>query len=136
MTLVMYGSPRGLKAVRAVAEGVGSIIRAGIPVAGDRSDVGGQGLPDTEDFMEEVVAEYRRRLVLLGDSGERRAVEDGIALLNDYRLNGTDGARFERLLSMLRAGRSPAGLSVLKPESIGSELTRRWESYKAAYAAN
>lgn len=86
-------------------------------------------MPQVEDFMDEVVAEYRRRLASLGDSGNRRAVEDGIALLTDYRLSGMDGARFEKLLSMLRSGRSPVGLSVLRPEAIGEELGRRWAVY-------
>lgn len=88
-------------------------------------------MPDVEHFMDEVVTDMRRRLGLLGDSGDRRAVEDGIALLTDYRLGDMDAACFERLLDTLRAGRSPVGLSVLKPESIGEELARRWESYVA-----
>ena len=117
MTLVMYGSPRGMKAVRATAEGVGSIIRAGFPVAGDRTDVDGQGMPSAqaprglrpktdqgsqghepvEDFMEEVVAEHRQP-------------------------SEPDG--------------SPVGLFEPKTENIGSGLPRRSESYKAADAAN
>lgn len=84
--------------------------------------------------MDEVVADYRRRLALLGDSGDRRAVEDGIALLTDYRLSDMDGERFEKLLSMLRAGRSPVGLAVLRPEAIGEELARRWAAYCGEHA--
>ena len=38
-------------------------------------------MPSVEDFMEEVVAGFRRRLALLRDGGDRRAIEDGIALL-------------------------------------------------------
>jgi hypothetical protein len=91
-------------------------------------------MPGVEDFMDEVVAEYRRRLALLGDNGDRRAVEDGIALLTDYRLSDMDGERFEKLLSMLRAGRSPVGLTVLRPEAIGEELARRWAAYGARAA--
>jgi hypothetical protein len=30
---------------------------------------------------------------------------------------------------MLREGRSPSGLSVLKPEALGVELARRWQVY-------
>lgn len=117
MTIVMYGSPRGMKAVRATAEGVGSIIRAGFPVAGDRTDVDGQGMPSAqaplglrpktdqgpqgqepvEDFMEEVVAEHRQP-------------------------SEPDG--------------SPVGLSEPTTENMGSALARRSESFEAAYAAN
>lgn len=87
-------------------------------------------MPRVDDFMDEIVAEYRRRLVLLGDSGDRRVVEDGIALLTglqtSYRAGTMDGERFEKLLSMLRAGRAPAGRSLLRPAVIGEELWRRW----------
>ena len=109
----------------------GSTARAGETVADARAGGRGHGMPFVEDFMDEVVAEYRRRLALLGDSGARRAVEDGIALLVGYRLSGMDAAHFEMLLSMLRAGRSPAGLPVLQPEVIGAELTRRWREWAA-----
>lgn len=88
-------------------------------------------MPSIEHFMDEVVADYRRRLGLLADSGDRRAIEDGIALLTDYRLAGMGEAEFEKLLSMLRSGRSPVGLAVLKPQAIGAELARRWELYRA-----
>jgi hypothetical protein len=92
-------------------------------------------MPRIEDFMDEVVAEYRRRLALLGDSGDRRAVEDGIALLGRCRRSGMDDARFEMLLSILRAGRAPAGQSVLRPEAIGGELSRRWSEFSQTRAA-
>lgn len=88
-------------------------------------------MPDIECFMDEVVTDLRRRLALLGDSGDRRAIEDGIALLTDYRLSGLDAARFEKLLSMLRAGRSPVGLTVLRPEMLAAQLARRWRAYCA-----
>jgi hypothetical protein len=71
----------------------------------------------------------RARLTLLADGGDRRAIEDGIALLTDHRLAGMDEPVFERLLATLRAGRSPVGLSVLKPEVIGAELAHRWQSF-------
>ncbi len=86
-------------------------------------------MSDVELFMDEVVADLRRRVALLGDSGDRRAIEDGIALLTGCRRGGIDEARFETLLSTLRAGRSPAGLAVLKPQTIGGELTRRWQEH-------
>jgi hypothetical protein len=88
-------------------------------------------MPFVEDFMDEVVAEYRRRLALLGDCGARRAVEDGIALLTVPRRGGMDAAHFEMLLSTLRAGRQPAGLTVLRPEMIGADLTQRWRAWTA-----
>lgn len=84
--------------------------------------------------MDEVVTGFRRRLALLPDGGDRRAIEDGIALLSRCLRDGMDDARFEKLLSMLRAGRSPAGLAVLKPEVIARELTRRWQEYQAGAA--
>lgn len=61
-------------------------------------------MPNVDSFMDEVVTDYRRCLALLGDGGDRRAIEDGIALLTDYRLSGMDTQRFEVLLSTLRAG--------------------------------
>ena len=85
--------------------------------------------------MDEVVTDLRRRLALLADGGDRRAIEDGIALLTDQRLCGMDESRFETLLSMLRAGRSPAG-HVSKPELLAGELTRRWQSYGAPVCAS
>jgi hypothetical protein len=124
----------GAHAPAAMSEVSGSNMRTGGTEAGDaRTDVkAGHGMPNIEDFMDEVVADYRRRLALLGDSGDRRAVEDGIALLTDYRPSNMDVAHFEMLLSMLRAGRSPAGLTLLRPEIIGAELSRRWQQYRAA----
>jgi hypothetical protein len=86
-------------------------------------------MPNIEDFMDGVMAEFRGRLALLGDSGDRRAIEDGIALLAAYRRSDMDVARFEMLLSTLRSGRCPDGLSVLRPEAIGAELSQRWTAY-------
>jgi hypothetical protein len=90
---------------------------------------------DVDRFMDETARELRGRLALLGDGGERRAIEDGIALLTDYRLSGMDVTLFERLLATLRAGRSPVGLSVLKPEAIAGELARRWTAYAGGVGA-
>jgi hypothetical protein len=86
-------------------------------------------MPDVESFMDEVVTDYRRRLGLLPDGGDRRAIEDGIALLTDYRLGGMDPSRFEKLLSTLASGRSPVGLSVLKPDAIARDLAQRWRAH-------
>jgi hypothetical protein len=86
-------------------------------------------MPNVEHFMDEVVADYRRRLALLPDGGDRRAIEDGIALLTRYRLSGMDEPCFEELLSTLAAGRSPVGLSVLKPRAIASDLRQRWQLF-------
>ena len=90
---------------------------------------------DVDAFVDEVVSDFRRRLALLGDGGGRRAVDDGISLLTDYRLGGMDETCFERLLATLRAGRSPVGLSVLKPEAIAGELASRWRLYAQEGAA-
>ncbi|HXK32943.1 MAG TPA: hypothetical protein VNM91_02890 [Dehalococcoidia bacterium] len=87
-------------------------------------------MPTIDGFMDEVVADYRRRLALLSDSGDRRAIEDGIALLTDHRLAGMDEEQFEKLLSMLLSGRSPVGLAVLKPHVIAGDLARRWKAYQ------
>jgi hypothetical protein len=81
--------------------------------------------------MDEVVTGFRRRLELLPDGGDRRAIEDGIALLTACLRGGMDEARLEMLLSTLRAGRAPAGLAVLKPEVIARELTRCWQEYQS-----
>jgi hypothetical protein len=91
-------------------------------------------VPNVDLFMDEVVADFRRRLALLGDGGDRRAIEDGIALLTDLRLSGIDAAQFEELLSTLRAGRTPDGCHLLRPEKIGTELARRWRAWAAEAA--
>lgn len=90
---------------------------------------------NVDAFVDEVVSDFRHRLALLSDGGDRRAVEDGIALLTDYRLSGMDESCFERLLATLRAGRSPVGLMVLKPEAIAGELASRWQRYAQEGAA-
>jgi hypothetical protein len=82
-----------------------------------------------DSFLAEIVSDFRRRLALLGNDGDRRAIEDGIALLTDYRLSDMDARGFESLLSTLRGGRSPVGLAVLRPEALASELARRWREY-------
>ncbi len=86
-------------------------------------------MPNVDAFRAEVARDLRRRLALLSDSGDRRALEDGVALLMDARLDGMDAARFEGLLMTLDAGRSPSGLPVLKPQTLARELVARWEAY-------
>jgi hypothetical protein len=86
-------------------------------------------MPNVDAFREEVARDLRRRLALLGDSGDRRALEDGVALLMDARLDGMDARRFEGLLVTLGAGRSPSGLPVLKPQVLARELIARWRTY-------
>jgi len=81
-------------------------------------------------FMQDLVRDMRRRLALLGDCGDRRAIEDGIALLTDCRDRDIDEARFETLLVTLRSGRAPAGLSLLKPQAFAQELDARWRAYR------
>ncbi|HYM14081.1 MAG TPA: hypothetical protein VEZ14_00795 [Dehalococcoidia bacterium] len=92
-------------------------------------------MPSVDLFRDEVAARFRRRLALLGDGGDRRAIEDGIALLTDGRLSGMDAARFEMLLSALRAGRAPDGHQVLRPEKIAAELSERWRAHTTGVAA-
>lgn len=92
-------------------------------------------MPNVDRFLEDTVNDLRRRMALLGDCGERRAIEDGIALLTDYRVSGLDEARLEALLRTLGAGRSPVRMSVLKPESLARELAQRWESFARPAAA-
>lgn len=91
-------------------------------------------MSDIDLFIDRVVRDMRRRLALLGDCGDRRAVEDSISLLTDYRVSGMDEAGFERLLGALGAGRSPVGMSVLKPQAIATELAMRWRSYRGEAA--
>lgn len=86
---------------------------------------------NVDTFIEEVVRDMAHRASLLGDCGDRRALEDGIAMLTDYRVSGMDETRFGRLLASLREGRSPVGLRVLKPAALAVELTARWQSYTA-----
>jgi hypothetical protein len=93
-------------------------------------------VPNVDLFMDEAVADLRRRLALLGDGGDRRAIEDGIALLTDRRLSGMDEARFEELLSELRQGRSPAGHAVLRPQMIAAALEGRWRTVTRAHATS
>jgi hypothetical protein len=86
---------------------------------------------DIDRFLDETAQELRTRVALL-TGGERRALEDSVALLTDYRLAGMDDARFETLLATLRAGRSPVGLLVLRPQELGEELARRWRAARTA----
>ena len=80
-------------------------------------------------FIERVVSDFRRRLALLDDDGDRRAIEDAVALLTDYRLSGMDVPAFERLIATMRDGRSPVALAVLKPAAIAAELSLEWTAY-------
>jgi hypothetical protein len=86
-------------------------------------------MPNVDSFLEEVARDLRQRLTLLDDGGDRRAIEDGIALLTSPRFSGMDATLFERLLATLGAGRSPAGLPVLKPQILARELSQRWQAY-------
>jgi hypothetical protein len=81
-------------------------------------------------FLERTASEYRARLALLGDSGERRALEDAVALLADARhwINGVDG--FKALVASLRGRR--ARVSVLRPSVLADDLERRWQAYSDA----
>ncbi len=85
-------------------------------------------ISSVDAFIDGVVVDFRRRLALL-DGGDRRAVEDALALLTDYRGMGED--QLMKLLAALRAGRSPVRLQVLRPEAIGGELAHRWEEYRS-----
>jgi len=80
-------------------------------------------------FLDATVADLRERLALVDDDGDRAALEDGIALLTDYRMDGMDVPAFERLLVTLRSGRSPVALSVLAPQSLAQDLAARWAAY-------
>ncbi|HZP58175.1 MAG TPA: hypothetical protein VFC53_11590 [Dehalococcoidia bacterium] len=90
---------------------------------------------DVERFIELTVADYRARLALLADGGDRRAVEDAVALLTDYRLSGMDADALARLIATLRAGRSPVWMRVLRAEAIGAELARRWDAARSEASA-
>jgi len=85
---------------------------------------------DVDAFIDGIVDEYRSRLALLDDCGDRRALEDAVALLTDYRLQGMDARAFARLLATLCSGRSPVRLAVLKPEAVGLELRERWRAHQ------
>jgi hypothetical protein len=87
-------------------------------------------------FIERVVSDFRRRLALLDDDGDRRAIEDAVALLTDYRLSGMDEPAFERLIATMREGRSPVALTVLRPQAIAADLAREYEQHRGAVAAN
>jgi hypothetical protein len=89
---------------------------------------------DLERFMDQTVSDLRKRVALLNDGGERRALEDGIALLTDYRLAGIDERRFMQLIATLQAGRSPF-VSVLKPQAVARELAWRWYAYAGGAAS-
>jgi hypothetical protein len=92
-------------------------------------------MPNVEQFMDHVVTDLRQRLALLDDDGDRRSIEDGIALLREARARRMDALRFERLLAVLRAGTAPAEFAVLRPGLIGGELSRRWAEYVAPAVA-
>jgi hypothetical protein len=86
-------------------------------------------MPSVDAFLDDLVADLRRRISLLDDCGDRRALEDAVTLLTDYRISGMDGPRFERLLKTLREGRSPVRLTVMKPEALAADLAQRWQQY-------
>ena len=88
-------------------------------------------MPDVDRFLEEAAHELRRRLPHIDDEDARLPIEDAIALLTDYRMSGMDVTAFERLLTMLAAGRSPVGLSVLAPQALARDLAARWNAYTA-----
>src|SRR5438876_11105923 len=87
-------------------------------------------------FIDHVVSDFRRRLALLDDDGDRRAIEDAIALLTDYRLSGMDEPAFERLIATMHEGRSPVALAVLKPQTIAADLARGYEQYRRGVVAS
>jgi hypothetical protein len=90
-------------------------------------------MSNVEVFMNEVVSDMRHRLAQLETDdarGERGPIEDGIAVLTDYRLSDLDESLFERLLATLQAGRSPVRMRVLRPEALGAELSRRWQMFR------
>ena|SRR5438552_2967810 len=87
-------------------------------------------------FIERVASAFRHRLALLDDDGDRRAIEDAIALLTDYRLSGMDEPAFERLIATMHEGRSPVALAVLKPQTIAAELARGYEQYRRGVVAS
>ena len=95
-----------------------------------------RGRVNVDSFIERVVSDFRHRLALLDDDGDRRAIEDAVALLTDYRLSGMDEPAFERLLATMREGRSPVALTVLKPQAIAAELAREYEQYRRGVVAN
>ncbi len=94
-------------------------------------------MPNIDTFIEETVRDLRRRLSQ-ADSSMRRGIEDGLALLTDYRLAGIDETRFERMLATMRGGRSPVWMQSLRPETVADDLAVRWQQYRheAAAAAN
>ena len=95
-----------------------------------------RGRVNVDSLVERVVSDFRHRLALLDDDGDRRAIEDAVALLTDYRLSGMDEPAFERLLATMREGRSPVALTVLKPQAIAAELAREYEQYRRGVVAN
>lgn len=86
-------------------------------------------MSNVERFFEDAVADMRRQLVSSG-AASREAIEDRIALLTDYRLAGIDEAQFQRLLTMLAAGRSPVWLRAIDPCDLAGDLARRWGAYR------
>src|SRR4051812_37338911 len=91
---------------------------------------------NVDEFIEQVVSDFRRRRALLDDDGDRRAIEDAVALLTDYRLSGMDEPAFERLIVTMHEGRSPVAMTVLKPHAIAAELASAYEQYRRGLAAN
>jgi hypothetical protein len=87
-------------------------------------------VPGVAAFVDEVVADYGRRCVLLPDGGDRRALEDAIALLRRSRRRPLDAAAFERMLDALCAGVAPDGHSLLKPRDAGADLLARWAAWR------
>lgn len=82
-----------------------------------------------ERFFDETVADLRAASERAG-TGERRRIDDRIALLTDYRLASFEEAQLDRLLAQLRAGRSPVRLFVTQPEAMAADLEQRWTAYR------
>lgn len=59
----------------------------------------------------------------------RRALDDRIRFLTDYRLWGADASALERVIEALRRGDDGGRLLIETPATFGRDLARRWQAF-------
>ena len=88
-----------------------------------------------DTFIAGAVYHYREQLAATYDTGQRRIIEDAIALLTDYRLSDIDEGAFDALLTRMVGGRSPLAMIASDAPAVGLELRGHWQAYRRSLAA-
>jgi hypothetical protein len=88
-------------------------------------------MPNVDSFLDGIARDLQATLPGLHETA-RRSIEERIAMLTDYRLNGMDEAGFARLLATMASGRSPVALQTVQPQVFARELADRWARHTQA----